>query len=435
MTGPQNDLDQLSFPDRTAAKPVEFKMGKYKWELLVLLWVAFFLNQADRQIFGVVLPMIKADLHLTDGELGLISSTLVWTYGALVVVAGFIGDRFSRRNIIGICLLLWSIATLTTGLCTTLIQFIFLRGIATGGGEAFYAPAANALITEQYRQKRSFALSVHQSAVYIGIILSAVIAGAIAERYGWRASFYSFGGFGIITAIILFIRIRKDIPVIQVNRIGISKSAGVILRKPTFIFLSLAFAAVVFVNVGYLTWMPSLLVEKFDLSLSSAGFSSMFYHHIGAFTGVIIGGLIADRLTKWDRKHRLTVQAIALLIGTPFIYWMGAATNERMTYIALFFFGLAKGAYDSNIFAALFEIVPSRIRSSASGIMLMFAFITGATSPYLLGILKPTLGLSAGLSWLWVMYLLGGALLLIAMLFTFGRDMISDKNDHTFERA
>src|SRR5687767_9813571 len=84
----------------------------YKWEMLVLLWLAFFLNQADRQIFSVVIPLIKADLKLSDSELGLIASSLVWTYGCLVPVAGFIGDKFSRRNIIGVCLCFWSVATL-----------------------------------------------------------------------------------------------------------------------------------------------------------------------------------------------------------------------------------------------------------------------------------------------------------------------------------
>lgn len=122
----------------------------YKWELLVLLWLAFFLNQADRQIFSVVLPLIRKDLGLSDAELGLIASALVWTYGLLVPIAGFIGDRFSRRNILGVSLVFWSLATLSTGFCTTLIQFVLLRGMATGGGEAFYAPSANSLLSEHH---------------------------------------------------------------------------------------------------------------------------------------------------------------------------------------------------------------------------------------------------------------------------------------------
>lgn len=397
----------------------------YKWELLILLWIAFFLNQADRQIFSVVLPLIKADLSLTDGELGLIASSLVWTYGLLVPVAGFIGDRWSRKSIIGSSLMFWSFATLATGISTTVTQFILLRGIATGGGEAFYAPAANALISEEHKKRRSSALAIHQTAVYFGIILSGLIAGYIGQRYGWRNAFYIFGGAGILIAFIIFLRLRKDKPAQQEQRVSILSTAKVVARKPTIILLTAAFACMVFVNVGYLTWMPSLLVEKFGLTLTDAGFSSMFYHHLGAFLGVIAGGAIADRLSKINRKNRLMLQSTALLCGAPFIYWMGISTTASGTYIALFLFGLFRGAYDSNIFASLFEVVSPAIRSSAAGLMLMCAFLAGAFSPYFLGLLKPTLGLSAGLSWLWVSYFIGSAAIFIAIAFFFNRDKVT----------
>lgn len=253
----------------------------YKWELLALLWLAFFLNQADRQIFSVVLPLIRTDLGLTDAELGLIASALIWTYGLLVPVAGFIGDRVSRRNIIGVSLLFWSLATLSTGFCSTLIQFILLRGLATGGGEAFYAPSANALLTEHHAQNRSFALSLHQTAVYAGIILSGLVAGYIGEHYGWRSAFFVFGSFGIVLGAVIFLRLQKDIPAIitnmqAANSISILQSARIIVKKPTIVLLTLAFGCMVFVNVGYLTWMPSFLAEKFNLSLTNAGFPRYF---------------------------------------------------------------------------------------------------------------------------------------------------------------
>lgn len=396
----------------------------YKWELLALLWIAFFLNQADRQIFSVVLPLIKKDLKLTDAELGLIASSLVWTYGLLVPVAGFIGDKWSRRNIIGTSLCFWSIATLFTGLSTTLTQFILLRGIATGGGEAFYAPAANALISEEHKSRRSFALAIHQSAVYFGIILSGLIAGYIAEHYGWRNAFYLFGGLGIIIAIAIFSRLKKDMPTQVIKKVSIGQTVKVVAKKPTIILLTAAFASMVFVNVGYLTWMPSLLVEKFGLTLTQAGFSSMFYHHLGAFIGVIIGGTIADKLSKINPRNRLVVQAIALLCGAPFIYWIGMGTTESTTYMALFLFGIFRGAYDSNIFASLFEVVKPAIKSSASGLMLMCAFLVGAFAPYFLGVLKPTMGLALGLSWLWVSYFMGACFIFIAVIFFFNKDKV-----------
>ncbi|WP_128548104.1 MFS transporter [Larkinella soli] len=384
--------------------------GRMRWELLVLLWLAFFLNQADRQIFSVVLPLIRADLGLTDAELGLIASALVWTYGLLVPIAGFLGDRFSRRNILGFCLLFWSVATLSTGFCATLLQFILLRGVATGGGEAFYAPSANALLGETYPEKRAFVLSIHQTAVYFGIILSGLIAGYVGERYGWQRAFYLFGGFGILLAVLFFLRIPKDQvqpPADGETRAGVGRTARVIVRKPTVVLLTLGFGCMVFVNVGYLTWMPSFLVEKFGLSLTQAGFSSLFYHHLGAFLGVLSGARIADHFARTNARARLVVQAMGLLLGAPFIYAMSRADTQTITYVALFGFGLFRGWYDSNIVASLYEVVPARMRSSAYGLMLACAFLIGASAPYWLGALKPTLGLSTGLACLALPYLLG----------------------------
>jgi MFS transporter, Spinster family, sphingosine-1-phosphate transporter len=395
-----------------------------KLELLTLLWFAFFLNQADRQIFSVVLPLIRKDLGLSDAELGLIASALVWTYGLLVPVAGFVGDRFSRINIIGFALLFWSASTLSTGFCTTLMQFILLRGIATGGGEAFYAPSANALLSEKYAENRAFVLSVHQTAVYLGIILSGVIAGYIGERYGWQNAFYLFGVAGIGLSILIFRRLQNDTPRFDIpsEQIGIIKTAQIILQKPTVLLLTLAFGCMVFVNVGYLTWMPTFLADKFNLTLTQAGFSSLFYHHLGAFLGVLMGAKIADTYTKQNPKSRLLVQGMGLLFGAPFIYLMSISTNQTVTYAALFFFGIFRGWYDSNIVASLYEVVPEKIRSSAYGLMLMCAFLVGASSPYLLGVLKPTLGLSVGLSYLSLVYALGAGLIGTAIWLFFDND-------------
>lgn len=396
----------------------------YKWELLFLLWIAFFLNQADRQIFSVVLPLIKKDLGLTDVQLGLIASALVWTYGVLVPFAGFIGDRLSRKIIIGSSLLFWSIATLFTGICSTLVQFVLLRGVATGGGEAFYAPAANALLSEEHKKGRSLALSIHQTANYFGIILSGLIAGYVAEHYGWRKSFFLFGGLGVLVAATIFFRLKKDKPSQTERRVPVLTTAKLIAKKPTAILLTAAFACMVFVNVGYLTWMPSLLAEKFGLSLTAAGFSSMFYHHAGAFIGVIIGGVTSDKLSKKVPRNRLLVQAFALLLGAPFIYWTGSGANATVTYAALFLFGVCRGVYDSNIFASLYEVVAPEIKSSASGLMLMCAFLIGAFSPLILGALKPTLGLSSGLSLLWIVYTLGAGAIFTSVFFFFKKDYV-----------
>ncbi len=397
------------------------------WELLIILWFAFFLNQADRQIFNVTLPLIRKEINLSDVQFGLIAASLVWTYGLLVPVAGFLGDIFPRRNILACCILFWSISTFFTGFASNLVSFVLLLGIATGGGEAFYAPSANALLGERYKENRAFALSLHQTAVYVGIISSGYLAGYVGERYGWRSSFKIFGVAGIILAGIFMWRVKNDPTEIVVARkpLGQSIKAGLkVLGKPTALSLIVAFACMVFVNVGYLTWMPLFLVEKFGLSVTQAGFSSLVYHHIGAFLGVMIGSKLADKMAKIDPRRRLIIQATALICGAPFIFLMGFAQSQLVTFGALALFGFMRGVYDSNLFASLYEVVQPEIRSTATGLMLMFAFLTGAFAPLILGLLKPTLGLAASFSSLSIMYVIGALSIAVGARYFFRKDCV-----------
>lgn len=406
---------------------------RYKWELVGLLWIAFFLNQADRQIFNVVMSLVKADLNFSDAELGLISSVLVWVYGLLVPVAGFLGDLVERKKIVVYSLIFWSLATLLSGLGSTLIYFILIRGVATGGAEAFYAPTANALISEHHSKTRSFALSLHQTAVYVGIILSGVLAGKVAELYGWRASFYLFGGFGVVLGLVLQFRLRNSRSTEQSlswaqYKSVLNKTFAYLSKKKTALLHSLAFACMVFVNVGYLTWMPTFLIENFGLSVSEAGFSSMFYHHVAAFFGVLAGGKLTDLLATNRSVSRVWLQAAALLIAAPFIFGMGSGQQLWVIYLCLALFGFFRGIYDANIFASLFEVVTPSLRSSAGGLMLMCAFLMGSFAPYLLGLIKPSIGLASGISGLALAYLLGALFLIWAAIRYFHKDHFSQDN-------
>src|SRR5690349_7255976 len=118
----------------------------YKWELMVLLWFAYFFNRADRQMYSFVMPQIKGDLRLTDFQLGLVATIFNWTYGVLVPLGGYLGDLLRRKWVITISVLLWSATTVLTGFSGGLISLIILRSLATGAGESFYYPSATSLI-------------------------------------------------------------------------------------------------------------------------------------------------------------------------------------------------------------------------------------------------------------------------------------------------
>src|SRR5690606_20750226 len=142
--------------------------------------------QADRQVFNVVLPLIRSDLHLTDMQIGLIATVFNLTFALLVPLSGYIGDVYNRKWIIVGSIFFWSVATMLTGLSSSVWMLVLMRSIATGGGEAFFAPANYALLAGYHKSTRAFAMSIHQSSYYVGIIVSSYLAGYIGERYGWR---------------------------------------------------------------------------------------------------------------------------------------------------------------------------------------------------------------------------------------------------------
>lgn len=407
----------------------------YKWELLLILWVAYFLNQGDRQIYNAVLPLIKADLKVSDVELGMVATAFTLLYGVFVPLAGCLGDFVTKKWIVCLSLLTFSAGTLCTGFSTSILLLILFRSVATGVGEAFYYPAANSLIGQYHHSTRAQAMAVHQSSLYVGIIASSWIAGWVGESHGWRATFYTFGSFGLLMAVVVAMRLRnehRDFEAVRQDnqppepQVKLGEVLRSVLRTPTLYFLSVAFGGMVFAGVGYMTWMPTFLYEKFHLSVKDAALNSMLWHYIFAFIGVMVGGRVSDRLAARRPTIRMEMEYLGLLLGAPFIWLMGASSNLTMVYVALAAFGFFRGIYDSNLFAALFDVIPPKYRSSATGLMLCCAFTVGATSPVLLGYVKQHISLDIGLSSLAFVYLAGGALVLIATKTCFAKDYVHE---------
>ena len=185
-------------------------MGKrYRWTVVLMLWFICLLNYADRQVVSSVLPTLKTDLHLTKVQLGAIGSAFMLVYALGAPFAGYIADRFRRKDLIlGGCLF-WSAVTVFTGRCFTFIQFVAVRAME-GLGETFYFPASMSLISDYHgAETRSRALSLHQSSVYAGTILGSWVGAVIAEKYNWRYAFYLFGTLGVALALALYKSLRE----------------------------------------------------------------------------------------------------------------------------------------------------------------------------------------------------------------------------------
>lgn len=401
----------------------------YKWEIILLLWVAYFLNQGDRQVFNTVLPHIQAFLGVEDSTMGLISTCFNLFFAMTVPFAGYFADRIPRRKIIIFSVALFSTATMFTGFAGTVVMMIILRSVATGMGEAMFGPTYPAIIAEYHDSTtRARAMSIHQTAYYVGVIASGFLAGYIADTLGWQYSFLIFGAVGVIFTFVLLMRLKdKNQDVIAVQKTekpSFLEAMAAIFKVPTAVCMIFGFTSLIFVLTGYLTWMPKYLMETFDLSGASAGFNSMFWTHAAAFVGVLVAGSLSDKVaaSKGGGKNRLILQSAGLLLAAPCIALMGLSTNVAVVYAALAGFGFFRAFFDANTYSILYDVIPVKYHSSSSAVLQMFGFGMGSLAPLILGFMSPKLGLSVGIASLAVIWIVAGVVLLVAKFFFFDKD-------------
>ena len=279
-------------------------------------------------------------------------------------------------------------------------------------------------------------MSLHQGALYVGVMTSGFLGGWIAQTWGWRSAFYVFGSCGILLGIVFIFRLKDTpdpTPADPAHAPGIPtllRALGIIFRIPTALMLTTGLTAIVFVNNGFMVWAPEFLREKATLSLTLAGGYSMFWHHLPALIGISIGGPLSDRWVLKRNTARLELQAVAMALGVPAILLMALAPTLTMACVGLALFGLFRGLYESNTHAALFDVIEPRHRASAVAISVMLAFLVGSTSPWLLGKCREWFGTSHGLSYgfagLSLAYLIGAAAVTAARLFFFRHDRIHE---------
>jgi len=401
----------------------------YKWEVVLLLWFAYFLNQGDRQVFNTVLPHIQEFLGASDVTMGLISTCFNLFFACTVPFAGYFADRMSRKKIIVFSIALFSVATMFTGFASTVFMMILFRSVSTGMGEAMFGPTYPAIIAQYHDSStRARAMSVHQTAYYVGVVASGFLAGLIADRMGWQYSFYIFGAAGVLFTFVLMARLKDKEPVAMVSRAdkpSFGQCLLAIFKVPTAVSLIFGFSALIFVLTGYLTWMPKFLKETFELSSSSAGFNSMFWTHAAAFVGVLVAGSLSDKLASkaGGAKNRILLQALGLILASPCIVLMGLSTKMYVVFAALAGFGFCRAFFDANTYSVLYEVIPAKFHSSASAVLQMFGFGIGSLSPLILGIMSPKFGLSGGIATLSIVWIVAGVVLLVARNVFFDKDV------------
>jgi len=402
---------------------VSEKTGYRNFALAMLLLVYTF-NFVDRQILGILASAIKADLQLSDKQLGLLGGlAFALLYSTLAIPLAWLADRTSRTWVITFSLALWSLFTGLCGFATSFGQ-LFAARIGVGVGEAGGIAPSYAVIADMFPPRsRARALAVYSLGIPLGSAAGVMLGGYIAARVDWRTAFFVVGGAGVLLAPLFRLVVReplRDAPV--AGRAPVGRVFAILAAKPSFWLLALGAASSSMLGYGLAFWLPSLLKRSFHLDLVQ---TAQFYGAvllIGGVPGILLGGAIGDRFGGRDRAIYARAPAIAFLVAVPLF---AAGIMSTSTVAAFLFFLIPQALvylWLAPVVTAVQHLVPAHMRATASASFLLInnliglgagSFVLGAVSDGLtarFGDEALRYAMLGGLS----LYLLAGALMWLA---------------------
>jgi MFS family permease len=388
--------------------------SRYPWILIGLLWCVAFLNAADRSILIAVMPTLRAEFGLTPTQLGLLNSVFFWIYAVTAFLAGRLGDSARRSRVILYGLVFWSVATGLTSLSTGLVMLLALRG-TVAFGEAFYSPTATALIGDWHRPAvRSRALSIHQTAVFAGAGVGSVLAGRIADMFGWHAPFLIFGTIGLVYSAVLF-RFLRDAPIrhTAAEKDAPREPLGVVFRIKPALMLCVIFFLGTGASTGVTVWAPTYVHDKMGLDLAGSALWGSATINLAGFLSVPLGGLLADTLARRTPIGRFYTLMIGLgsagILLLPLI-WADTALQVGTVLLAT---SIGKGLFDGCIYASMHDVMPPHARATAVGMMTMLGFFGAGLTPILVPKVAETYGMAGGMTSVAGLYFVAVAILFL----------------------
>jgi MFS transporter, Spinster family, sphingosine-1-phosphate transporter len=354
------------------------------WGVVLLLWPVVMLNYLDRQMVSTVRAAIRADIPgiANDQDFGLLLAVFMWVYALLSPIGGFVADKFNRRwTVIG-SLGVWSAVTWATGCATSYKQLLVLRALM-GVSEAFYFPAALALIADFHPGgTRARAVGIHQSGLYAGLALGG-LGGYIADHSSWRNCFTGFGLAGLIYSVVLVFTLRDADPPPQNAGAGkepvtIAGTLRALWSQPAFWILVVYFTLPAI--AGWITknWLPTFLADTFQLRQGPAGLSATGYIQLASLGGVLLGGAVADGWMRATARGRIYTSALGTLLLAPALLGLGYAGSLGMAIAAMILFGLGWGFFDCNNMPLLCQIARPEHRATGYGFMNLVSISAGA---------------------------------------------------------
>lgn len=373
------------------------------WYVVGLLTVVNVVNYVDRMALALLAPSIKKDLALTDAQLGLlVGLAFSLFYGVCGIPIARWADRGVRRNIIALALGVWSLATALSGAAQN-FWHLFLARLGVGAGEAGGMPPSWSILCDYVPLKRRPAVfAIHGFGLYAGMMLGMVLAGWLAEMFGWRWAFVILGAPGIVLALIVYFTLQEPErgrldggAATEVLPLAVTLRA--LWRIRTYRALVAIYVTNGFVQYGLHQWWPSFYVRIFDMPLSTIGVWLGVAVGAGSGSGILLGGWVADKVVERDIRMPLwlgaatTALAMPAAVGSLFIPW--PYVSLACVFVTSILWGFSNGP----VVAALNSVTAPNMRATAGALTVVFAAVLGfGLGPAFVGALSDALAPSFG---------------------------------------
>ncbi len=297
----------------------------YQWYALGVLFVVYVFNFIDRSVLALLAQSIKEDLQISDTALGLLGGlAFAVFYTGLGIPIARLADKGNRRNILVVCLSIWSAATALCGLAHS-YAYLLLARIGVAVGEAGGSPPSHSMISDMFPQhRRATALGIYALGIPVGSMIGALAGGWINDAFDWRTAFMIVGLPGLLLALIVRMTLQEPprgvSEPVRVDA-GATPPIGAVFRllweRPSFRWLSMSAGFQAFVSYGAGAWIPPMFERTHGLSSSQIG-TALFWLGFASVIGTFAGGWYGDRMGRRDVRWYMWLPAWTTLAWLPF---------------------------------------------------------------------------------------------------------------------
>jgi predicted MFS family arabinose efflux permease len=351
---------------------------------LIMLTIAYAFNFIDRQILVILQEPIKADMGLSDAQLGLLSG---FSFALVYITAGipiaYWADRGNRRNIVALAVTIWSGMTALSGFAQNYTQLLFAR-IGVGIGEAGGSPPAHAMISDYYPPaQRATALSIYSTGVHIGVLIGFLAGGFISQMLGWRAAFMAVGLPGVIFAVIFFLTVKEpergqwESTEQAEYKPTIAETVRVLANYRSFWYLAAGAGLTAFAGYGNGNFTPSFLMRSHGLEVSNVGILLAIFGGGGGVIGTLSGGYLADRIGATDKRWYFWIPAACGALALPLSFPYLLLDNIYVVVGLMFIVTILINTYLGPCLAISHTLVPPAMRALTSAILFFVLNLIG----------------------------------------------------------